>query len=59
MDSQEGIGRTFTCMCQINGQTVCVDLKLLGTTEDLRQKRGILVFLHDYGWFLGAYITVI
>jgi hypothetical protein len=33
MASQEGIIKTYTCMCHItNGQAVCVDLKLLGTT---------------------------
>jgi hypothetical protein len=32
MASQEGIGRTYTCMYQrTNGQAVCVDVKLLGT----------------------------
>jgi hypothetical protein len=38
MASQEGIGRTYTCLCQrANDQAVCVDVKLLGTTEGLRQ----------------------
>jgi hypothetical protein len=38
MASQEGIGRTYTCMCQrANGQAVCVDVKLLGNTEGLSQ----------------------
>jgi hypothetical protein len=33
MASQEGIGKTYTCLCQItDGQAVCVDVKLLGTT---------------------------
>jgi hypothetical protein len=55
MASQEGIGRTYTCMCQrANGQTVCVDVKLLGTTEGISQHSDILVLLHDYGRFLGA-----
>jgi hypothetical protein len=36
MPSQEGIGRTYTCLCQrIDGQAVCVDVKLLGTTYAL------------------------
>jgi hypothetical protein len=57
MASQEGIGRTYTCLCQKeNGQAVCVDVKLLGTTEGVSQNSAILVLLHDYGQFLGAYI---
>jgi hypothetical protein len=57
MDSQEGIGRTYTCLCQReNDQAVCVDVKLLGTTEGLNQNSDILVLLHEYGWFLGAYL---
>jgi hypothetical protein len=57
MDSQEGIGRMYTCLCQrANGQVVCVDVKLLGTTEGLSQNSAILVLLHEYGWSLGAYI---
>jgi hypothetical protein len=36
--SQEGIERTYTCLCQrASGQAVCVDVKLLGTTEGLSQ----------------------
>jgi hypothetical protein len=39
MASQAGIGRTYTCLCQrIDGHAVCVDVKLLGTTEGLSQK---------------------
>jgi hypothetical protein len=57
MASQEGIGRTYTCMCQrANSQAIYVDVKLLGTTEGLRQKSAILVLLHEYGRFLGPYI---
>jgi hypothetical protein len=57
MDSQEGIIRTFTCLCQRTyDQAVCVDVKLLGTTEGLYQNSAILVLLHEYGRFLGAYI---
>jgi hypothetical protein len=57
MASQEGIGKTYTCMCQrANGQAVCVDVKLLGTIEGLYQNSAMLVLLHEYGRFLGAYI---
>jgi hypothetical protein len=38
MASQEGIGRIYTCLChRANGQAVCVDVKLPGTTEGLSQ----------------------
>jgi hypothetical protein len=57
MASQEGIGKTYTCLCQRkNGQAVFVDVKLIGTTEGLYQNSDIVVLLHEYGWFLGAYI---
>jgi hypothetical protein len=57
IDSQEGIGRTYTCLChRANGHTVCVDVKLLGTTEGLIQNSVILVLLHEYGQVLGAHI---
>jgi hypothetical protein len=57
MASQEGIRKTYTCMCQrTNGQAVCVDVKLLGTTECLSQNSDILVLLHEYGRVLGACI---
>jgi hypothetical protein len=57
MASQEGIRKTYTCLCQrTNGQAVCVDVKLLGTTEGLYQNSAILVFRHEYGRFLGACI---
>jgi hypothetical protein len=57
MASQEGIRKTYTCMCQItNGQAVFVDVKLLGTREVLYQNSAILVLLHEYGRFLGACI---
>jgi hypothetical protein len=57
MASQEGIGKTYTYLCQrINGQAVCVDVKLLGTTEGLYQNSDILVLLHEYDRFLGACI---
>jgi hypothetical protein len=60
MASQEGIGRTYTCMCQkANGPAVYVDVKLLGTTEGLSQNSAILVLLHEYGRFLGACIMSI
>jgi hypothetical protein len=51
MDSQEGIGRTYTCLCQRAN-----DVKLLGTTECLIQNSAMVVLLHEYGRFLGAYI---
>jgi hypothetical protein len=54
--SQEGIGSAYTCMCQVAvDQAVYVDVKLLGTTEVLSQHSAILVPLHEYGRFLGAY----
>jgi hypothetical protein len=57
MASQEGIRKTYTCLCQrTNGQTVCVDVKLLGTTEGIYQNSAILVLLHEYGRFFGAFI---
>jgi hypothetical protein len=57
MASQEGTRKTYTCLCQrANGQVVCVDVKLLGTTEGLYQNSATLVLLHEYGRFLGAYI---
>jgi hypothetical protein len=57
MASQEGIGRTYTCLCQrTDGQAIYLDVKILGTTEGLYQKSAILVLLHDYGRFLGACI---
>jgi hypothetical protein len=44
-------------MCQrTDGQAVCVDVKLLGTTEGLYQNSYVLVFLHEYGRFVGAFI---
>jgi hypothetical protein len=52
MASQEGIGRTYTCLCQrANGQAICVDVKLLRTTEGLSHNSTILVLLHEYGRF--------
>jgi hypothetical protein len=57
MASQEGIGKTYTCLChRTDGQAVCVDVKLLGTTEGIYQNSAILVLLHGYGRFFGAYI---
>jgi hypothetical protein len=57
MASQEGLGSTYTCLFQReNGQAVCVDMKLLGTTEGIYQNSAILVLLHEYGRFLGAYV---
>jgi hypothetical protein len=57
MDSQEVIGKTYTCMCQrTDGQAVCVDMKLIRTAECLYQNSAILVLLHEYDRILGAYI---
>jgi hypothetical protein len=57
MDSQEGIRKIYTCLCQrTNGQAICVDVKLLGTTEGIDQNSAILVLLHEYSRFLGACI---
>jgi hypothetical protein len=57
MASQERIRKTYTYLCQITiVQAICVDVKLLGTTEGLYQNSAILVLLHEYGRFLGAYI---
>jgi hypothetical protein len=47
MASQEGIGRTYICLCQIaNGQAVCVDVKLLGTKEGLWPVFGCIHYGH-------------
>jgi hypothetical protein len=57
MASQEGTRRTYTCLCQrTNGQAICVDVKLLATTEGLYKNSAILVLLHEYGRFFGACI---
>jgi hypothetical protein len=57
MASQEVIRKTYTCLCQrTNGQAICVDVKLLGTTEGLYQNSATIVLLYEYGRFLGAYI---
>jgi hypothetical protein len=57
MASQEGIGRTYTCMCQrTDGQAVCVGVILLGTIEGIYQHSATLVLLHEFDQFLGAYI---
>jgi hypothetical protein len=57
MASQERIVNTYACLCQrTDGQAVCVDVKLLGTTEGPYQNSAILVLLHESGQFLGAYI---
>jgi hypothetical protein len=57
MASQEGIRKIYTCLCQrTNGQAVCVDVKLLGTTEGIYQNSAVIVLLHEYGRFLGAFI---
>jgi hypothetical protein len=57
MTSQEGTRKIYACLCQrTNGQAVCVDVKLLGTTEGLYQNSSILVLLHEYGRILGASI---
>jgi hypothetical protein len=55
MASQEGIRKIYTCLCQkTNGQAVCLDVKLLGTTEGLYQNSAIIVLLHEYGRFCGC-----
>jgi hypothetical protein len=57
MASQEGIRKIYICLCQrTNGQAVCVDVKLLGTTEGIYQNGDILVLLHEYVRVLGACI---
>jgi hypothetical protein len=57
MASQEGIRKIYTCLCQrTNGQAVCVDVKILGSTEGLYQNSATLVLLNEYGQFFGAYI---
>jgi hypothetical protein len=57
MASQENIRKTYTCMCQRTDEhAVCVDVKLLGTTEGLHQNSAILVLLHEYGIIVGAYV---
>jgi hypothetical protein len=57
MASQEGIRKTYTCLCQrTNGQAVCVDVKLLGKTEGIYQNSDMLVLLHEYGQFWVACI---
>jgi hypothetical protein len=57
MDSQEGIVKTYTYLCQrTDDHAVCVDMKLFGTIEGLYQNSAILVLLHEYGRILGAYI---
>jgi hypothetical protein len=37
-------------------QAVCVDMKLIGTTEGISQNSANLVLLHEYGRFWGAHI---
>jgi hypothetical protein len=39
------------CAKEANGQAVCVDVKLLGTTEGLYQNSANIVLLHEYGRF--------
>jgi hypothetical protein len=57
MRGKKGIGRIYTYLYQrANGQAVCVYVKLFGTTEGISQNSAILVLLHEYGRFLGAYI---
>jgi hypothetical protein len=57
MASQEGIGKTYICLCQrINGRAVYVDVRPIGTTEGIYQNSALLVILHEHGRFLGAYI---
>jgi hypothetical protein len=53
MAFQEGIGNTYTCLCQrTDDHAVYVDVKLLGTTEGLIQNISFLVLLDEYGRFL-------
>jgi hypothetical protein len=60
MASQEGIGRTYTGLCQrTDGHAICIDITLLGTTEGISQNSAMLVLLHEYGRFLGAFIMSI
>jgi hypothetical protein len=44
------------CAKRTNGQAVCVDVKILGTTEGIYQNSAILVLLHEYGRVLVACI---
>jgi hypothetical protein len=60
MGSQDGMGRTYTCLFQrANDQDLCVDVKVLGITEGISQNSAMLVLLHEYGRFLGSYIMVV
>jgi hypothetical protein len=57
MASQEGNAKTYACLCQrADDHSVCVDVKLLGTTYCLYKNSAILVLLHEYGQILGAHI---
>jgi hypothetical protein len=57
MAYQEGLRKTYTCLCQrTNRQAVCVLVRLLVTTEGLYQNSAMLVLMHEYGRFFGAYI---
>jgi hypothetical protein len=54
---KKGLERPIhACAKEPNGQAVCVDVQLLGTTEGLYQNSAILVLLHEYDRFLGACI---
>jgi hypothetical protein len=57
MVSWEGIESIHKCLCQrLDGQAICVDMKLSGTTEGIIQNSAILVLLYEYVRVLGAYI---
>jgi hypothetical protein len=57
MASWEGIERAYTCLYQrANGQAVCVDVILCGTTAGLSQTSAKFVLLHEYDRVLGACI---
>jgi hypothetical protein len=54
---KKGLERPIhVCAKEPNDQAVCVDVRLLGTTEVIYQNSAILVLLHEYGPFLGACI---
>jgi hypothetical protein len=58
MTSQEGIRKIYTCLCQQKkSQAVCIDVKLLGTTEGIYQNSDILVLLHEYDWFFWVHVS--
>jgi hypothetical protein len=47
---KKGLERPIhVCAKEPHGQAVCVDVKLLWTTEGIYQNGDILVLLHEYG----------